>query len=52
MNMTELIKIFKAELIKLSLFISSFSFSLVYVMKETNINIKELLDYLLRNIKF
>ncbi len=52
MNIMELIKEFRADLIKVSIFIFSFGFSLVYVMTATKINIRELLDYFFRNIKF
>jgi len=52
MNIPGIIKSIRADIVKLSVFIISFSLSLVYVMSAAKINIYELLDYLIRNLKF
>lgn len=48
----ELLKIFKAELLKLSIFMFCFSSSIAYLMIETKTDFERLLSYIMNTIKF
>jgi hypothetical protein len=50
--MKELIIIFKAELIKLLIFITVFSSSLVYVSAQTSMDVAKWLDHIINILKF
>ncbi len=50
--MYKIIKIFKAEILKLSIFMFCFSSSIAYLMFETNTNFDKLFSYIINTIKF
>jgi len=50
--MQEFSKIFKGEIIKISVFILSLWLALIYVVQETGTNFEGLLNFVIRNIKF
>jgi hypothetical protein len=50
--MLTILKIFKAELIKLAVFMLCFSSSIAFLMIETKTDLPGLLNYIINSIKF
>lgn len=50
--MSAIIKVFRGELIKLSLFMFCFTCSILYLMNETNTDFEGVFNYLIKTIIF